>query len=225
MGSKIRKDDKMKYEGVIFDLDGVIVDTAKYHFLAWKRLAEELDIEFTKEDNERLKGVSRMACMDIILELGQREMSDEKKIELATKKNKWYLEYVNQMDESEILPGSLELIETLKSKGIKISIGSASKNAKTILKKVGIIDLFDFISDGTIVTKAKPDPEVFTIAADEMGIDYDKCIVFEDSEAGIEAAKRVNMLAIGIGSIKNLPESDIIFTGLDQVKLEDLLNA
>jgi len=213
----------MKYEGVIFDLDGVIVDTAKYHFLAWKRLAEELDIEFTKEDNERLKGVSRMACMDIILELGNREMTEEKKVELATRKNEWYLEYVNQMDESEILPGSTEMIETLKEMGVKISIGSASKNAKTILEKVGLIDAFDFISDGTIVTKAKPDPEVFTIAADEMGVQYDKCIVFEDSEAGIEAAQRVNMLAIGIGYKENLPASDMIFTGLDKVDIKEIL--
>src|SRR6056297_2093708 len=127
----------MKYEGVIFDLDGVIVDTAKYHFLAWQRLAEELSIVFTKEDNERLKGVSRMACMEIILELGNKEMSEEKKVALATRKNEWYLEYVNQMDESEILPGSLEMIETLKNMGVKIAIGSASRNAKRILKKVG----------------------------------------------------------------------------------------
>jgi beta-phosphoglucomutase len=213
----------MKYEGVIFDLDGVIVDTAKYHFLAWKRLAEELDIKFTKEDNERLKGVSRMACMDIILELGNREMTEERKIELATRKNEWYLEYVNQMDQSEILPGSIEMIETLKDMGVKIAIGSASKNAKTILEKVGLLDSFDFISDGTIVTKAKPDPEVFTIAANEIGVDYEKCIVFEDSEAGIEAAKRVDMLAIGIGEIENLPASDLIFSGLDKVDINNIV--
>jgi len=213
----------MKYEGVIFDLDGVIVDTAKYHFLAWKRLAEALDIEFTKEDNERLKGVSRVACMEIILELGNREMTDEKKVELTTRKNEWYLEYVNQMDESEILPGSMEMIGTLKNMGVKISIGSASKNAKTILEKVGLLDQFDFISDGTIVTKAKPDPEVFTIAADEMGVKYDKCIVFEDSEAGIEAAQRVDMLAIGIGSKENLPASDMIYSGLDAVNIEEII--
>lgn len=215
----------MNYEGVIFDLDGVIVDTAKYHFLAWKRLAKELNIDFTKEDNERLKGVSRMACMEIILELGNMELSEEKKISLATRKNEWYLDYVNQMDESEILPGSIEMIETLKELGIKTAIGSASKNAKTILKKVGLLDKFDFISDGTIVTKAKPDPEVFTIAADEMHVDYDKCIVFEDSEAGIEAAKRVNMLAIGIGKKENLPASDMIFSGLDAVDIKEIIKS
>jgi len=214
----------MKYEGVIFDLDGVIVDTAKYHFLAWKRLAEELNIDFTKEDNERLKGVSRMACMDIILELGARDLSQEKKVALATRKNEWYLEYVNKMDQSEILPGSVEMIETLKDMKVSIAIGSASKNAKTILEKVGLIDQFDFISDGTIVTKAKPDPEVFMIAADEMKVDYDKCIVFEDSEAGIEAAKRVNMLAIGIGRKENLPASDMIFSGLDAVAIKEIIN-
>jgi beta-phosphoglucomutase len=213
----------LKYECVIFDLDGVIVDTAKYHFLAWKRLAETIDIKFTKKDNERLKGVSRMACMDIILELGNKTMDSDKKIELALIKNDWYLEYVDKMDESEILPGSIELINELKSLEIKIAIGSASKNAKKILKKVGILDMFDFISDGTLVTKAKPDPEVFTIVADKFNIAYNKCIVFEDSEAGIEAANNVNMLSIGIGEIENLPKSKMIFTGLDKVNIKNIV--
>ncbi|MGM0378290.1 MAG: beta-phosphoglucomutase [Bacillota bacterium] len=207
--------EKLKYEAVIFDLDGVIVDTAKYHFLAWKRLAKELDIEFTKEDNERLKGVSRMRCMDIILELGNKEMSDKRKKELTDKKNNWYLEYVNQMDESEILPGALELIEKLVENDVKIAIGSASKNAKTILKKVNLIDKFKFISDGTVVTKAKPDPEVFTLAADKLDVEYDKCVVFEDSQAGIDAANSVNMLSIAIGESKNLDNYDYIFNGVD----------
>jgi beta-phosphoglucomutase len=213
----------LKYECAIFDLDGVIVDTAKYHFLAWKRLAETLDIEFTKKNNEKLKGVSRMACMDIILKIGNREMENDKKIELATIKNGWYLEYVNKMNEDEILPGSIELINELKSLGVKTAIGSASKNAKTILKKVGILDLFDFISDGTIVSKAKPDPEVFTIVADKLNVDYNKCMVFEDSEAGIEAANKVNMLSIGIGSIENLPKSEMIFTGLDKINIKNII--
>jgi len=164
-----------------------------------------------------------MACMDIILELGNRKMSEEKKIELATKKNKWYLEYVNEMDESEILPGSIELINKLKVLKFKIALGSASKNARTILEKVRILDLFDFISDGTLVTKAKPDPEVFTLAADELNVGYNKCIVFEDSEAGIEAANRVNMLSIGIGLIENLPKSDLIYTGLDKIDIENII--
>lgn len=213
--------ENLKYEGIIFDLDGVIVDTAKYHFLAWQKLARTIDIEFTKEDNERLKGVSRMACMDIILEIGNKEISEDKKIELATQKNEWYLEYVNNMDKSEILPGSIEMLDKLKELGIKVAIGSASKNAKTILKKVGLLERFDFISDGNVVKKAKPDPEVFTIAADKMGVKYNKCIVFEDSEAGIEAANRVDMLSIGIGSKENLPEADMIYNGLDEV---DIIN-
>ncbi len=213
----------LKYECAIFDLDGVIVDTAKYHYLAWKRMAETLDIEFSEKDNERLKGVSRMACMEIILELGNKEMSEEKKFELATMKNEWYLEYVNKMNESEILPGSIEIINELKSLNVKVALGSASKNARTILEKVGILDLFDFISDGTLVSKAKPDPEVFTLVADKLNVDYKKCIVFEDSEAGIEAATRVNMLAIGIGLIENLPKSDLIYTGLDKVDIANIV--
>lgn len=212
----------LKYDAVIFDLDGVIVDTAKYHFLAWKRLAKELGIEFTKEDNERLKGVSRMRCMDIILDLGNKEMSDKRKKELTDRKNNWYLEYVNQMDESEILPGSLDLIEKLVENDVKIAIGSASKNAKTILKKVNLIDKFEFISDGTVVTKAKPDPEVFTLAADKLDVEYDKCIVFEDSQAGIDAANSVNMLSIAIGKSNNLDNYDYIFNSVDEFEFDIL---
>lgn len=209
----------MMYEGFIFDLDGVIVDTAKYHYKAWKRLADELEIEFTLEDNEQLKGVSRMACLDIILGLGGISLSTEEKVRLATKKNEWYLEYVDQMDENEILDGTHELLDKLDKMGVKKAIGSASKNAKNILKKVNLIDRFDFIADGTVVKKAKPDPEVFTIAADQIGVDYRKCVVFEDSFAGIVAAKKVNMLAIGIGDKKNLPDSDIIIKSLKEFDL------
>jgi beta-phosphoglucomutase len=213
----------LKYDGVIFDLDGVIVDTAKYHFLAWKKLADRLDINFTKEDNERLKGVSRMASLEIILEIGGKDFPLEEKKRLTDIKNEWYLEYVNQMDASEILPGSLDVINKLKELGVKIAIGSASRNAPTILKRVGLEKEFDYIADGNKVSKAKPDPEVFELAADELGVAYDRCIVFEDSEAGIEAANKLNMLSIGVGAQENLPASDMIIKDLSEFDIQKVM--
>jgi beta-phosphoglucomutase len=155
----------MGLKACIFDLDGVIVDTAKYHYLAWKKLATMLNINFTNEDNERLKGVSRMASLDIILEIGNMVLDDKTKEEYAALKNKWYLDYINRMMPDEILPGSLEFISELKNAGIKIALGSASKNTPLILERLGIGKLFDAIADGNVVRKAKPDPEVFITAA------------------------------------------------------------
>ncbi len=204
-----------KYDCFIFDLDGVLVDTAKYHFLAWKRLAEEMGIPFTEEDNERLKGVSRMASLDIILELGNKTLPEEEKLALATKKNAWYVAYIMKMDASEILPGTLELLDKLKQAGKKIVLGSASKNAPLILERTQMAAYFDAVIDGTSVSKAKPDPEVFTKGAESVSVPYEKCIVFEDSVAGIQAAKAAGMLAIGVGTADNLPEADQIVSGLD----------
>lgn len=193
----------------IFDLDGVIVDTAKYHYKAWKRLAEELGFEFTEKDNERLKGVSRMTSLEILLEIGNKkgEFTEEEKIKLATKKNEWYREYITKMGKDEILPGVEGFLELLRQHGIKIAIGSASKNAKTILERIDLIDKFDSIIDGTKITKAKPDPQVFTKAADEMNEKYENCVVFEDSQSGIDAALAAGMKAIAVGNPENLKNS------------------
>jgi len=206
----------MSYKCAIFDLDGVLVDTAKYHYLAWKELAEKLGFEFTLEHNEMLKGVSRMTSLDILLEVGNKKgaFTEEEKVKMATEKNNRYVEYISNVDESEMLDGALPLLQELKSKGIKIALGSASKNAQIILKNVGIEDYFDVIVDGNSVSKAKPDPEVFTLGAETLGVPYEECVVFEDSQAGLEAAKVVGMLAVGVGQEKDLPNADVVYSSL-----------
>ncbi len=211
-----------KYTGYIFDLDGVLVDTAKYHFLAWKRLADELGITFTEVDNERLKGVSRMASLDIILELGGKSLSEDDKIALATRKNEWYVEFISKMDASEILPGVEALLKLLKEDGFKCALGSASKNAGLILERTALKQYFDVIVDGTHVSKAKPDPEVFTLGAEQMGVSFERCVVFEDSVAGLQAAKAAGMLAVGVGTPDVLKEADMVIKDLSEFNLNML---
>ncbi len=206
----------------LFDLDGVIVDTAKYHYLAWKRLADELGFQFTKEDNERLKGVSRMASLDILLSIGGIDVSDKEKEEMAAKKNQWYVDYITKLKEEEILPGVKEFLTTLRENGIKIALGSASKNSMIILENLKLMDYFDAIVDGNKVSKAKPDPEVFLLGAKELSVSPSEAVVFEDAEAGIEAAKRAGMRAIGIGSPSILKEADKVLPGFEGVGLEIL---
>jgi len=208
----------------IFDLDGVIVDTAKYHFLAWKRLADQLGINFTEEDNERLKGVSRMSSLEIILEIGGISLADEKKLEYATLKNDWYIELISKMTPAEILPGSVQFIKEIKKKGIRTAIGSASKNTPMILQRVGIQDLFDAVADGNNITKAKPDPEVFLKAAELLSVDPSECVVFEDAVAGIQAAINAGMRCVGIGSPQVLTQADMVVPGLNHITTEKLLN-
>lgn len=201
-------------KGAIFDLDGVIVDTAKYHYLAWKRLARELGFEFKELDNERLKGTGRLKSLDILLEVGNLDFSDDIKLQLADKKNNWYVEYISAIDESELLKGAAEYLDKLKKSGIKIALGSASKNSLTILNRLKITDIFDSIVDGNKVSRAKPDPEVFLVAARELGLQPKECIVFEDAEAGITAARAAGMRTVGIGSKDILKEADIVVPGL-----------
>lgn len=211
----------------IFDLDGVIVDTAKYHFLAWQKIAQELNIDFTLEDNELLKGVSRVRSLDIILEIGKVEASQEDKNRWLIQKNEEYLTYLVDMDQSEILPGVLPVLQFLKDKNQPIALGSASKNARPILEKTGIIDYFDAIVDGNDVTNAKPDPEVFLIAAQALGIKPEDAIVFEDSVAGVQAANIAKMISIGIGEEKTLHEAKYIFedfTHMELAFIEKLIN-
>lgn len=211
----------------IFDLDGVIVDTAKYHFLAWQKLAQELGIEFTPEHNEELKGVSRVRSLDIILELGGIQASQEDKNKWLIQKNEDYLSYLVDIDESEILPGVLPVLHYLKDKNQLIALGSASKNARPILEKTGIITLFDAIVDGNDVTNAKPDPEVFLQAAKKLNVTNENSIVFEDSVAGIQAANIANMTSIGIGEATTLHEAKYIFedfTFIDVSFIEALIN-
>lgn len=212
----------MHIKACIFDLDGVIVDTAKYHFLAWKRLTDQLGISFTSEDNERLKGVSRMASLDIILELGGRSFSEKQKIEYATLKNDWYVEYITTMTPEEILPGTVKFITELRRANIKTAIGSASKNTPMILEKTGIKNLFDAVADGNNVKNAKPDPEVFQTAAKLLNVKDEDCVVFEDAVAGIQAALNAGMKSIGIGSDKILWKAHLVVPGLSEMNLEKL---
>ena len=212
----------MGLKACIFDLDGVIVDTAKYHYLAWKKLATMLNINFTEVDNERLKGVSRMASLDIILEIGSMVPDDKTKEEYAALKNKWYLDYINRMMPDEILPGSLEFISELKNAGIKVALGSASKNTPLILERLGIGKLFDAVADGNVVSKAKPDPEVFITAAKMLGVQPEDCVVFEDAVAGVEAALNAGMRCVGIGSEKILKDAHFVVSGLDKMSLRKL---
>jgi beta-phosphoglucomutase len=212
----------MKIRACIFDLDGVIVDTAKYHFLAWKKLAEQLGINFTEKDNERLKGVSRMESLEIILELGKKSIGQNKKIELATLKNLWYNDYIRKMTPEEILPGSLDFINELKKADILVAVGSASKNTPLILDRVGIIEFFDAVADGNNVEKAKPDPEVFLKASNMLGIEPGKCIVFEDAIAGVQAALNAGMICVGIGSPAVLKNAHFVVKGLYEMSLEKL---
>jgi beta-phosphoglucomutase len=211
-----------KYKAALFDLDGVIVDTAKYHYLAWKELAVELGFDFTEKDNERLKGVSRMRSLEILLEVGGVTLSKEEKLKCAARKNARYIEYISQMDGAEILPGAKECLSALRSMGIKIALGSASKNTPMIVDKLRIIDYFDVIIDGNKSTKAKPDPEVFLMCAKELGVNPSDCVVFEDAEAGIQAAKAAGMYAVGLGSEEALANADMLIRGLDEFDIKKL---
>jgi beta-phosphoglucomutase len=217
----------MSKKTFIFDLDGVIVDTAKYHFLAWQRLAAQLGIEFTPEHNEQLKGVSRVRSLEIILGLGNIEASQEEKNQWLIQKNTEYLSYIDEMDESEILQGVMTVLDYLKENNQNIVLGSASKNAKPILEKAKILHYFDAIVDGNDVSNAKPDPEVFLQGANKVNDKAENCIVFEDSVAGIQAANLANMISIGIGETEVLHEADYIFndfTFIDLSFIENLIN-
>jgi beta-phosphoglucomutase len=195
-------------KGAIFDLDGVLVDTAKYHYLAWKRLAEELGFYFTEADNEKLKGVSRVRSLEILLETGGVTMLEPQKEEAASRKNEWYVQYLFSLDEKALLPGAKDYLVLLREGGIRTALGSASKNAPLILERLNIADLFDAVIDGNSVSKAKPDPEVFLKGAAALGIGPEYCVVFEDALAGIEAAKKGGMMAIGVGKPELLPGAD-----------------
>ena len=211
-------------KGFLFDLDGVIVDTAKYHFLAWKRLADELDIDFTIEHNELLKGVSRVRSLEIILELDNQHYDDNKKLTLATRKNDWYVDYITKMGSEEILPGALEFLKESKAKGIKIALGSASKNAQTILDRLEITPYFDAIISGNEVSKAKPDPEVFLLGAESVELAPEECVVFEDAQAGVDAAINAGMKCIGIGEPSILGKADLVVDGLHAISVEQVIN-
>lgn len=214
----------MSKKGFIFDLDGVIVDTAKYHYLAWKKLANQLGFDFTEEQNEMFKGVSRKRCLEILLEIGDIKATQEQFDTWMVEKNVDYLQYIDKMDASEILPDVKKVLEFLVANKQPIALGSASKNAQPILEKVGLLPYFDSIVDGNNVTKAKPDPEVFLIAAKQLGVNPENCVVFEDAVAGIEAANNANMISIGIGDENVLNKADYNFKDFTEMPSDFLSN-
>lgn len=196
----------MKYDGIIFDLDGVICSTDEYHYLAWKKLAEKLGIkDFTKKDNERQRGVSRMESLEVVLEKTDKKFTQEEKVALATEKNEYYKQMLAQMSKKDLADDVKDTLDAIKAKGIWIAIGSSSKNAKFILSRIGLLDYFDAISDGENITRTKPDPQVFTMAAEFLGLDPSRCLVVEDAEAGIMAGKTGGFDTAALGSATKCP--------------------
>lgn len=204
-------------KGFIFDLDGVIVDTAKYHYLAWKHLADHLGIPFSKADNEKFKGVSRKRCLELLLEMGGISVSEEQFDAWLQEKNEDYLKYISSMDASEILPDVPRVLDYLRENEVPMALGSASKNAIAILEKVGLIPYFNTIVDGTQVAKAKPDPEVFLIASSRLKLPPTSCVVIEDAQAGIAAANTAGMYSLGIGKAEVLSEADTVFRNFTEM--------
>lgn len=213
---------KKEIKACIFDLDGVIVDTAKYHYLAWKETADSFNIEFNEHDNEQLKGVSRIASLEFILNKGNVKLSKKDFEHALEDKNNLYLSYVSQIDSSELLPGVLEFLTELKEKSIKIGLGSASKNAQIILDRTGINSFFDIVIDGNKVTESKPNPMVFKKGADGLKISPSDIVVFEDALNGIEAAINGGFMVIGIGDKQVLKKAHYVITGFENFKFDQL---
>jgi beta-phosphoglucomutase len=208
----------------LFDLDGVIVDTAKFHFIAWRRLANALGFNFTEHQNEQLKGISRMESLEMILQWGNITLDEHEKAQWAKTKNDWYLDLVNEMNADDILPDVERFLKELKTNKIKIALGSASKNAHLILEKVGLLHYFDAIIDGNSVTKGKPDPQVFLLGAETLGVKPKDCVVFEDAVAGIEAAKAGGMKAIGIGQADVLTQANLVVEGFTALNFDIVIH-
>ena len=206
----------------IFDLDGVLVDTAVYHFKAWKQLANSMGFDFTEAQNEQLKGVNRMRSLDMILAWGGVEKTLTEKEALATTKNDWYVAMINKMTAAELLPGTLSLLEDLQAAGIKIALGSASKNSAIILDRTNLRHYFDAIVDGNLVSASKPDPEVFVKGAELLGVSPASCLVFEDAQAGVEAAIAGNMKVVGVGEEENLKGADSYVKDLSQISVTEI---
>lgn len=212
-------------KAIIYDLDGVITDTAEFHFVAWQKLAAELGISIDRHFNEQLKGISRMDSLDLILELdsSEKHYSDDEKVQLATQKNEYYLGLIEAVSPAHILPGIEVLLKANREAGVKIALGSASKNAPALLEKLGLVSYFDFIVDASQVKKGKPDPETFTTAADTLGIDYKDCIGIEDSAAGIESINKAGMFSVGVGDKNHLANADFLVADTSELVFEEII--
>lgn len=212
----------MALKACLFDMDGVIVDSAVHHFVAWKRLAEELSIPFTEEDNHALKGLSRVDSLEHILRLGHLQLDEKTKVKLMDQKNAWYLDLIQGMRAGDILPGAKELIESLVAEGIQVGLGSSSRNAQLILDNVGLTPLFDTVVDGNHITLSKPDPEVFLKGATALGVMPSDVVVFEDAASGVKAAKTGGFFAVGVGDKHQLSEADVVVDHLEGLTVDQL---
>lgn len=210
-----------RYKAVIFDLDGVITDTAHYHYLAWKRLAESLDLPFDEAFNEQLKGVDRMGSLELILAQGSRSWTQEEKRALAEAKNRHYVELIATMTPGDVLPGVLRALDEVRGAGLKIGLASVSKNAFTVLDKLGIRDRFDAVVDAALVTHSKPHPEIFLTAARQLGVAAADCLGVEDAVAGVASIKDAGMVAVGVGSPEVLTRADVVIPSMEYFRLAD----
>ncbi|HEU4743773.1 MAG TPA: beta-phosphoglucomutase [Anaerolineales bacterium] len=210
-------------KGFIFDLDGVITDTAEYHFRGWQRLAEEEGLTFTRDDNEQLRGIPRRESLLLILK--DRQYSEDKILEMMERKNNYYLEFIREISPRDLLPGAKELLEEIRAAGLKNALGSASKNATEVLDRLGIRSLFEAISDGHSVERQKPAPDLFLHAAAQLGLTPDDCVVVEDAAAGIEAARAGGFRSVGLGPWERVGKAEAVFPSLSGIHLEDILTA
>jgi beta-phosphoglucomutase len=205
---------------VIFDLDGVITDTARFHYLAWQKIAAELDIYFDEQSNEQLKGVDRMHSLQIILENAGKQLSEAEKSFWADRKNEYYKQLIEAMTSADTLPGTKELLNILKEKNIRVGLASISKNATTVINKLQIKGFFDYIADAAKIKKGKPDPEIFLTVAQNLKTQVENCIGVEDAAAGIKAIKAAGMYAVGVGNPQILGEADDVINGLEEFKID-----
>lgn len=212
----------MKLKACLFDLDGVLVDTAQYHYQAWKKLANTLGFDFSVQQNEQLKGISRTESLNKVLAWGGLSLPADVQVQLAERKNAWYVEMISAMTPATLLPGAAALLIELRGEGISIALGSASKNARLILEKTELRDYFDAVVDGNMVIRSKPDPEVFLAGAEKLRVSAAECVVFEDAAAGVEAARRAGMKAVGIGNPADLIEADWVVPDLAAVTVKRL---
>jgi beta-phosphoglucomutase len=214
----------MNFKAVIFDLDGVITDTAHYHYLAWKQLAEGLGVPFDQAFNEQLKGIDRMGSLDLILGAAAGNYTDAQKRELADVKNRHYQELIATMSAADLLPGALDALHTVRAAGLGVGLASVSRNAFTVLDRLGIRDCFDVVVDAALIANSKPDPEIFLTAAAQLGVAPQDCLGVEDAVAGVAAIKSAGMTALGIGSAQVLTQADRVIPGLDQFRLDAQYN-
>lgn len=213
---------RSRFTAVIFDLDGVLTDTARFHYLAWKKMASGLGITIDEAFNETLKGIDRMSSLDRILQHGKVQLPLAEKERLAFEKNEHYKELTASMTRKDLLPGALERLDELRNLGVKISLASASKNAPAILEALGISGYFDSIANPALVAQGKPAPDIFLLAAAPLGVRPEECLGVEDAEAGVTAIKAAGMQALGVGDPKVLAAADRVVSGLDTFKFADL---